>query len=128
MKLKKTWRLWKEMIIYRKSFSVWVRMQITQNNTKKPTPRKLFFNKRRRENGFYNFFSVINFTFKLFIRYCCVFHFVFCYWTLVLFLFFNFEYISVCACVCMCICVYMYVCLWCMYMCIYMCVYIYINK
>ena len=35
-KSKKTWRFWKEMVIYRKYFAVWIRMQIIQNNKKTP--------------------------------------------------------------------------------------------
>ena len=49
--------LWKEMVIYRKCFAIWIRMQIIQNNKKNPTPIKLYFNNCGRDGGFYNFFQ-----------------------------------------------------------------------
>ena len=41
------------------------------DHSKQPK-RTLYFNNYARESGFYNFFSVINFTFKLLNRYCVV--------------------------------------------------------
>ena len=87
----------------------------------KPFPIKLYFNNCGREGGFYNFFSVINFTFKLLNPYRCVFH-VSCYSTFVLFLFFNFIYIYIY----MCMCMYLHMCVDGLCMCVYIYVYMYI--
>ena len=107
----------RKMVIYRTCYAVWIRMQIIQNN------KKICSNKTmlqhlwicEREGGFYNFFSVVNFTFKLLNRYCCVFHYVFCYCTFVLFLLFNFS-MYICVSMVYVYCIYMHDVCWYIYM------------
>ena len=88
-KLKKTWCIQKKIIIYRKCFAVWRRMQIIQN--KKKHFNKTILNNWKRVGFLYIWlFSVINFTFKLLNCYCYIFYFAsFSYCTFLL-LFFNF--------------------------------------